>query len=109
LTDSRPPNKSGRIFPVIDFHAHVVDPGLYEKTVNHNVVSGFGARPMARPAKGSPRWNIFSRMVDPAVQISDMDRRGIDVNVLSTSLVSQATWWAEPRAARRWIAAPTSA
>jgi aminocarboxymuconate-semialdehyde decarboxylase len=100
LTDAGTLNTSGRSFPVIDFHAHVVDPGLYERTVNHNVISGFGATPMTRPEKDSPRWNIFSRMTDPALQISDMDRRGIDVNVISTSLVSQGTWWAEPREAR---------
>jgi hypothetical protein len=36
LTDPGTQNKSGRSFPVIDFHAHVVDLGLYEKTANYN-------------------------------------------------------------------------
>ena len=77
----------------------MVEPEIYAKTVNHNVVSGFGARPMNVPDKGSSRWGVFSRMVEPAVQISDMDRNGVDINVISTSLVSQSTWWAEPRLA----------
>jgi aminocarboxymuconate-semialdehyde decarboxylase len=99
MTDVTLPIQSGKIFPVIDFHAHVVEPEVYAKTVNHNVVSGFGARPMNLPDKGSPRWGVFSRMVEPAVQISDMDRNGVDINVISTSLVSQSTSWAEPRLA----------
>jgi aminocarboxymuconate-semialdehyde decarboxylase len=99
MSDEKLPVQSGRIFPVIDFHAHVVEPEVYAKTVNHNVVSGFGARPMDLPVKGSPRWGVFSRMVEPAVQISDMDRNGVDINVISSSLVSQSTWWAEPRLA----------
>jgi aminocarboxymuconate-semialdehyde decarboxylase len=99
MTDEILPIQSGKIFPVIDFHAHVVEPEIYAKTVNHNVVSGFGARPMNLPEKGSSRWGVFSRMVEPAVQISDMDRNGVDINVISTSLVSQSTWWAEPRLA----------
>ena len=99
MTEAIGPGTHGKIFPVIDFHAHVVEPEVYAKTVNHNVISGFGARPMDVPSKGSPRWGVFSRMVEPAVQICDMDRNGVDVNVISTSLVSQSTGWAEPRLA----------
>jgi aminocarboxymuconate-semialdehyde decarboxylase len=99
MTNAILPRQSGKIFPVIDFHAHVVEPKVYQKTVNHNVISGFGARPMNLPDKGSSHWEIFSRMVEPAVQIRDMDRNGVDINVISTSLVSQSTWWAEPRLA----------
>jgi aminocarboxymuconate-semialdehyde decarboxylase len=99
MTNAILPVQSAKTLPVIDFHAHVVEPQVYEKTVNHNVVSGFGARPMNLPEKGSSRWEIFSRMVEPDAQIRDMDRNGVDINVISTSLVSQSTWWAEPRLA----------
>ncbi len=84
---------------VIDFHAHVMEPAIYEKTINHNVVSGFGARPMKRPEPGSPRWSTFERFTSQEAQLRDMDARGIDVHVISTSTVSQSTSWAEPRIA----------
>jgi aminocarboxymuconate-semialdehyde decarboxylase len=81
---------------VVDFHAHVVHPEVYALTVNHNVVSGFGMRPMEeRPQPGSPRWPLFSKMTDAQVQIADMDTHGISHAVISTSTVSQSTYFAE--------------
>jgi aminocarboxymuconate-semialdehyde decarboxylase len=81
---------------VIDFHAHVLHPAVYARTVNRNVVSGFGARPMEpAPQPGSPRWPMFSKMVVPAVQIADMDARGVDHAVIATSTVSQSTFFAD--------------
>jgi len=93
MSDS--PKKS----PVIDFHAHVIEPEVFKQAINHSVATGFGARPMPLPEKGSPTWNLFGGMVDPGIQILDMDRKGIDVGVISTSTVVQSTWWAEPRLA----------
>ena len=53
------PTGSGR---VVDFHAHVVHPEVYALTVNHNVVSGFGMRPMEeRPSRGRPAGHCFPR------------------------------------------------
>lgn len=91
--------KGAKTFPVIDFHAHVLEPGVYDKTINHNVISGFGARPMSCPTKDDPRWERFEQMCNPRRQIEDMDARGIDMHVVSTSGVSQSTWWAEPQEA----------
>ncbi|HEY8578445.1 MAG TPA: amidohydrolase family protein, partial [Beijerinckiaceae bacterium] len=81
---------------VVDFHAHVLHPDVYARTVNRSVISGYGARPMEeRPQPGGPRWPMFSRMVVPDVQIADMDRRGVDLAVISSSTVSQSTAWAD--------------
>lgn len=81
---------------VIDFHAHVLHQDVYAQTINRNVVSGFGARPMeARPTSDSPRWPLFSKMVVPEVQIADMDARGVAHAVISTSTVSQSTFFAD--------------
>jgi aminocarboxymuconate-semialdehyde decarboxylase len=85
---------------VIDFHAHVVHPDVYARTINRNVVTGFGARPAEpHPQPGSPRWENFRKMTEPEAQIADMARRGIDCAVISTSTVSQGTFFAEPAAA----------
>lgn len=81
---------------VIDFHAHVIHPDVYAQTVNHNVVGGFGLRPMEeRPEPTSPRWKLFSMMALPEVQLADMDKRGIDHAVISASTVSQSTFFAD--------------
>ena len=85
-----------KISPVIDFHAHVIEPEVYKQCIGHSVATGFGARPMGLPEKGSPMWNLFGGMLDPKIQIADMDRKGIDIGVISTSTVVQSTWWAEP-------------
>jgi aminocarboxymuconate-semialdehyde decarboxylase len=82
--------------PVIDFHAHVLEPEVFKQAINHSVATGFGARPMPFPEPGSPTWGMFGGMVDPDVQIRDMDRKGIDVSVISTATVVQGTWWADP-------------
>jgi predicted TIM-barrel fold metal-dependent hydrolase len=81
---------------IIDFHAHVLHPAVYARTINKNVVSGFGARVMEeRPAPDSPRWPLFSKMIIPEVQIADMDARGIAHAVIATSTVSQSTFFAD--------------
>jgi hypothetical protein len=76
------------VFPVIDFHAHVIEPEVYKQTIAHSVATGFGARPMDCRS-GSPLWNLFGGMIDPEIQIRDMDQKGIDIGVISTSTVVQ--------------------
>jgi aminocarboxymuconate-semialdehyde decarboxylase len=81
---------------VIDFHAHVVHPDVYARTINHCVSTFYGKlRRDERPGPQSPNWKNFQRMTDPAVQLADMDARGVSMAVISTSTVSQGTFWAE--------------
>lgn len=86
--------------PIIDFHVHFSDPEVYEQGSNHNVMSGFGTRPMA-PAQPSDGWRyqIQEKVKDPALQIADMDKFGIGMHVVSLISVSCNTDWAEPQAA----------
>ncbi len=98
--------------PVIDFHAHVVDPEVYARAVNHNAISGFGAHPEGpRPEPGTLRAGYYERYSSPEAQLKDMDALGIDIHVISSTGVSQSSWWAEPnlaaeldRHANQWIA-----
>ncbi|HLK50483.1 MAG TPA: amidohydrolase family protein [Bryobacteraceae bacterium] len=78
--------------PVIDFHAHVLEPEALKQCAPHSVATGFGARPMA---PGTPGFNLMAGMLDPEIQISDMDRKGISRSVISTATVVQSTWWAD--------------
>ena len=86
--------------PIIDFHVHFNDPDVYERGSPHNVMSGFGTRPMpaAKPADGW-RYQIQEKVRDPAMQIADMDKFGIGKHVISLIAVSCNTDWAEPQEA----------
>lgn len=86
--------------PTIDFHVHFNDPEVYAKGNLHNVMSGFGARPMqaAKPEDGW-RYQIQEKVKDPALQIDDMNRFGVGKHVISLIAVSCNTDWAEPEEA----------
>ena len=81
---------------VIDIHAHIVDEVVVARSANRTVLSGFGLRPFVpRPE----RVNLREKMLKPEVQIADMDERGIDMHVLTSSTVVQGTGWADPKTA----------
>jgi aminocarboxymuconate-semialdehyde decarboxylase len=77
---------------VIDFHAHVLEPEAVKQCASHSVATGFGTRPMA---PGTAGFHLMAGMLDPEIQIRDMDRKGIGRSVISTATVIQSTWWAE--------------
>jgi aminocarboxymuconate-semialdehyde decarboxylase len=99
--------------PVIDFHCHMLERSVFEACTNKTVFTGFGANPVKAPRPGAEQ--IMQRMFDPAAEIEDMDRRGIDMSVVSSSTVIQGTSWAAPQQdlelcqrandqAARWVA-----
>jgi aminocarboxymuconate-semialdehyde decarboxylase len=101
-----------KLLPVIDFHAHVIDPEVYAKSVNHNAITDFGAHPEGpRPEPGTLRARYYECYSSPEAQLKDMDALGIDIRLISSTGVSQSSWWAEPRLAadldrhaNQWIA-----
>jgi aminocarboxymuconate-semialdehyde decarboxylase len=79
--------------PTIDFHAHMLEGEVLRRSVGKTVVSGYGTN-----LRGGPRAaneSTFQKMLDPQSQIEEMDRRGVDVNVVSSATVIQGTSWAE--------------
>jgi len=89
--------------PVIDVHAHVVVPEIYAETsrwsifaqsINDPNLSG-EAREKAKQRSDS----VIARMADTDERIAAMDAMGVDVQVLSPSLVHQCTYEAEPQTA----------
>ncbi len=80
--------------PVIDFHAHMLEPEVFKASTNKTVFTGFGATPATAPRPGAQ--TLMARMFDPAAEIADMDARGIDISVVSSSTVLQGTSWADP-------------
>jgi aminocarboxymuconate-semialdehyde decarboxylase len=81
---------------IVDFHLHMLDEHVFRASTNKTVFSGFGAHPASEPRPGARE--LLLRMMRPEAIIEDMDARGIDLAVLTSSTVLQGTSWAEPQA-----------
>jgi aminocarboxymuconate-semialdehyde decarboxylase len=79
--------------PTIDFHAHMLDGEVLRRSAGKTVLSGYGTNPYGQPRAANE--STFQKMLDPRSQIEDMDRRGIDIHVVSSATVVQGTSWAE--------------
>ena len=88
-----PARTRGAGLHTIDFHAHVTDPEVLDRTAAHSVFTGFGARP--RPQRPA----LDAMVNDPAVQLADMAARRVDQAVLLHSTVHQPITWADPDSA----------
>ena len=78
--------------PVVDFHSHILEAEVTRQAWDHNVISGFGTFPP------NPRnEEVTGKMFDPAEHIADMDKRGIDLEIVSSSTVMAGCEWADPR------------
>ena len=80
---------------VVDFHVHMLEPEVFKASTNKTVFTGFGATPATAPRPGAQQ--LMGRMFDPKAEIEDMDARGIDMSVVSSSTVLQGTSWADAK------------
>jgi aminocarboxymuconate-semialdehyde decarboxylase len=80
---------------IVDVHVHIVDPALVRRAAGRTVMGGWGRRPPEPMDPASPRARLLAPMSDPALMLADMDRIGIDVSVLSSSMVAQNSDWAD--------------
>ena len=91
------PSTTPSAFPVIDFHTHALDPEVYARCVNHNVITGFGANAEgARPEPGTLRAAYYERYTSPEMHIKEMDALGVGIHVISGGGANSSTFWAEP-------------
>ena len=81
---------------VVDFHTHFLQPEVMMRSAPNGVLTGFGARPFEPLEPDSPRARQTAKMFDTSQVLADMDARGIDVHVLSSSTIVQGTGWAQP-------------
>lgn len=90
---------------VIDFHAHVIDPEVAAFSTGHVVNTAnpdfTGVSPQVRADWKRWRQSVDLKMVDPKVRMQDMDKMGVDVQVLTPSMVHQYTYWADPETSLR--------
>jgi len=85
---------------VIDVHAHIVVPEVmafaYEQSLFAQAVAGrAGGRPEPLPRP------LLERMTDMTLRLKDMDEMGVDMQVISPSILQQCTYWAAPEEALR--------
>ena len=73
---------------VIDFHAHLVDPHVYSETKAWSI--------FAQTQDAARAASVMARMADLDERIAAMERMGVTLQVLSSSLVHQCTYEAEP-------------
>jgi aminocarboxymuconate-semialdehyde decarboxylase len=85
--------------PVIDFHAHILVPEVYRETARHSLFTlppeGPGITDELR-RKGAARAELVcGQMAEVTDRLAKMDAMGVDVQVLTASLVHQRTDWAD--------------
>lgn len=77
----------------IDFHAHLVDPQVYAETKAWSI--------FAQTQDAARAASVMARMADLDERVAAMDRMDVAIQVLSSSLVHQCTYEAEPAKALR--------
>src|SRR5258706_470183 len=85
---------------VIDVHAHLMVPEVYAATSAQSLfVKSFADAAMSEAAKKNAAQRtayVLRSMSDVNDRIAMMDAMGVDVQVLSSSLVHQCSYWAAP-------------
>jgi aminocarboxymuconate-semialdehyde decarboxylase len=100
---------------VIDVHAHVIVPEVYAVAAEHNVFSELPTDPgVTDEMRGKIKERaglVLGRMSDLTDRVAKMDAMGVEVQVLSASLVHQGLEWADAltslklaRTTNDWIA-----
>jgi aminocarboxymuconate-semialdehyde decarboxylase len=106
--------------PAIDFHAHILVPDVYAVAAEHNIFSELptdpGVTEAMRDQIRSRAGMVLGRMSDLTDRLVRMDAMGVDIQVLSASLVHQGLEWADAQTSLRlarttndWIAKAVAA
>jgi aminocarboxymuconate-semialdehyde decarboxylase len=78
---------------VIDVHAHVLVPEVMKATYDQSQYS----RAMA--AAGGMPEPIFKRLIELPLRLQEMDATGVDIQIISPSIMQQCTYGMEPEQA----------
>ena len=75
---------------VVDVHAHIVVPEVLSFAYEHSLFAQAVAKGQGVPEP------LMQRMTDMALRLRDMDATGVDIQVISPSILQQCTYWAPP-------------
>ncbi|MFM9967020.1 MAG: amidohydrolase family protein [Burkholderiales bacterium] len=91
---------------VIDFHAHFAIPEVAAFTAKAygTVDSSIPPSTPEHLAAESRVWaaNNAHKMRDFDARLRDMDRMGVDMQVLTSTIIRSCTWWADPETGLKW-------
>ncbi|MGE0037692.1 MAG: amidohydrolase family protein [Xanthobacteraceae bacterium] len=115
MTETPAGGTGGARRPVIDFHAHILVPDVYAVAAQHNIFSELPTDPGVTEEMRDEIRNraglVLGRMSDLTDRIAKMDAMGVDIQVLTASLVHQGLEWADAQTSLRlarttndWIA-----
>lgn len=79
----------------IDCHAHIVVPEVFEITAKHGLHARLGLKGRTSLGAAAESRITMAKMVGTKDRLADMDRMGIDIQVVSPSIVHQSTYWAD--------------
>src|SRR5215211_4746241 len=84
---------------VIDIHAHIVVPEVLDFAYEHSLFAQAVAGPAQAGRPAALGEEFRSRMSDMTLRLRDLDAMGVDIQVISPSILQQCTYFAEPEAA----------
>lgn len=94
----RPARRAPKPPVVIDIHTHVVVPEVFAETRGYALNARIGlpdASNMSTSGGGTETDVELMTRLD--TRLRDMDKMGIDIQVISPSIVHQCTYWADPQ------------
>jgi len=90
---------------VIDFHTHMALPDVIAFSKGHvvdiEIPDKRGVSDAVSKAWDKRRQLINRKSTDPYYRLKNMDQMGVDIQVLTPSLVHQYTYWADPEISLR--------
>ncbi len=97
---AKPRGKGPAKKPVtIDFHAHIVVPEVFEVTRNHGLHARLGMKGAASLGGRAASDLAMQKMTGTRERLADMNAMGVDIQVISPSLVHVGTAWADAETA----------
>ena len=67
---------------VIDCHGHIVVPEVFEETQKYSLHARIGLGKKISLGNAARSKVAFERMVNPKLRLADMDRMGIDIQII---------------------------
>jgi aminocarboxymuconate-semialdehyde decarboxylase len=88
---------------VIDFHGHIVNPEVFKLTQKNSLHSRIGLGKETSLGGNKQSEITMQRMLDMPTRLQDMDKMGVDMQVISPSLIHHNTEPMDPQRALKIV------